>query len=58
MADVQDVDKVLQHAYEEDWVPVMFTKDSMISKTETIKMPWNRSFYTFFINNHHPYYFK
>ena len=47
MADVQSVDKALQHAYEEDRVPVLFMKDSMIRKTETIKMPWNCSFYTF-----------
>ena len=40
MADVQGVDKALQLAYEEDRVPVMFKKDSMISKTETIKMPY------------------
>ena len=49
MADVQGIDKALQHAYEEDRVPVMFMKDSMISETETIKMPWNRSLYTFLL---------
>ena len=30
MADVQGIDKALQHAYKEDRVPVMFTKDSLI----------------------------